>query len=265
MLDLTTITPYTRWLETIDKKFGRFGLNKLIVTLGESQSGKTEFTFFQARKNADRWFKVCYICLEMTKEAMCQRAAIKRAAISKEERDDKTFTDQQKEVLKQKYKKLMEYKNLDLVYLQTTTPDKIHDLIIDKNIEWYDLFYIDNLGFITEEWIQEIELTAKAIRVLKELTNLYPLTINLIHHFNKWGSNDRNAPRGMASIRSSGKIENDADYVIQVWRDLSEDVSDHERKLVNIYKQKDRERGEPTEAKIMFDVWDYVDIKKPNI
>jgi replicative DNA helicase len=36
----------------------------------------------------------------------------------------------------------------------------------------------------------------------------------------------------MASIRSSGKIENDADYVLQVWRDLDDDIPPEDRKLV---------------------------------
>jgi len=36
----------------------------------------------------------------------------------------------------------------------------------------------------------------------------------------------------MASIRSSGKIENDADYVLQVWRDLDEDIPAEDRELV---------------------------------
>jgi replicative DNA helicase len=57
----------------------------------------------------------------------------------------------------------------------------------------------------------------------------------------------------MASIRSSGKIENDADYVLQVWRDLEDEVPEFERKNVSIYLQKDRVRGDPANCVIEFD------------
>ena len=75
-LDFKTITPFSWWLPSLDDKFWRFWLNMLIVTIGESQSGKTEFSFFQARKNADRWCKVCYIALEMNKKGMILRITI---------------------------------------------------------------------------------------------------------------------------------------------------------------------------------------------
>jgi replicative DNA helicase len=33
-------------------------------------------------------------------------------------------------------------------------------------------------------------------------------------------------------MRSSGKIENDADYVMQIWRDLDDEVPPEDRKIV---------------------------------
>jgi len=57
----------------------------------------------------------------------------------------------------------------------------------------------------------------------------------------------------MASIRSSGKIENDADYIFQVWRDLDEDIPAESKKLVGLYLQKDRVRGDPSNIQVVFD------------
>lgn len=261
-LDFTTITPFTRWLQSIDNKFGRFELNKLIVTIWESQSWKTEFTFFQARTNANRWYKVCYIALEMNKKQMIARICQKRAWVSKNEWDNKTFTTQQKEIMKDKYNELWDYKNLDIIYISKPSIEDIKDTIKEKQKEWFELFYIDNLWFIDWDWMPEIELTAMVIRELKDLTNTQSISINLLHHFNKWSTKDRSWPRGMASIRSSWKIENDADYVLQVWRDLEDEIPPEDRKLVWIYLQKDRVWGDPSNCTIEFDRWDYIENKQ---
>jgi len=62
----------------------------------------------------------------------------------------------------------------------------------------------------------------------------------------------------MASIRSSGKIENDVDYAMQVWRDLEDDIPAEDRKIVGLYLQKDRVRGDPSYCKVEFDRADYL-------
>jgi hypothetical protein len=46
------------------------------------------------------------------------------------------------------------------------------------------LFYIDNLGFIVGDG-EEINYTKDISRRLKTITNSLPVTINLIHHYNK--------------------------------------------------------------------------------
>lgn len=261
-VDFSTVTPFSRWLPVLDDRFWRFDFSRLVVTIWESQSWKTEFTFFQARKNADRWYKICYIALEMSKKNMILRICQKRAWVTKKERDNKTLTEPQKKLMRDKYDELWNYKNLEIVYLSQPTLDDIKETIKEKQKEWFELFYIDNLGFIVWD-IPEIELTALVIRELKEITNTQPISINLLHHFNKWWTKDRIWPRWMASIRSSGKIENDADYVLQVWRDLEDDVPEFERKNVSIYLQKDRVRGDPANCVIEFDRWDYKEVTKP--
>lgn len=255
-IDFTTVTPFTRWLPVLDEIFGRFSLNQFIVTIGESQSWKTEFTFFQARQNAKLWYKVCYIGLEMTKKNMILRICQKRAWVTKKEWDNKTISQTQKDIMREKYNELWDYPNLDIVYIAKPTIEDIKTTIKEKQKEWYELFYIDNMWFIVWD-VQEIELTAFISRELKELTNTQPISINLLHHFNKGNSKDRIWPRWMASIRSSGKIENDADYVVQIWRDLDDDIPQEERKVVGVYLQKDRVRWDPSNCKIEFDRWDY--------
>ena len=260
-IDFTKITPYTRGLESLDNSFGRFDNQKLIVTVWESQSWKTEFTFFQARKNADKWHKVCYLALEMNKKNMILRIAMKRNKITKAQRDNKDLSEEQKHNIRELYQKLWNYTNLNILHLSSPTIDNIITEIEEKHKEWYTLFYVDNLWFIAWEW-NEFENTTEAIRKLKDITNKHELTINLIHHFNKWNTQERNTPRGIASIRGSGKIENDVDYAMQVWRDLDPDLSVEEKSKVTILLQKDRERGDPQMQDIKFNRWDYIELEK---
>lgn len=261
-VDWSAITPFSRWLPSVDKKFWRFERNKLIVTIWESQSWKTEYTFFQARVNANRWYKVCYIALEMNKKNMILRICQKLAWVSKADWDDKKFTESQKLKMKQKYDELWNYKNLDITYLSKPTLEEIKETITEKQKQWYELFYIDNLWFIKDPDIEEIEYVPLVVRELKDITNTQPVSINLLHHFNKWWSRDRVWPRWMASIRSSGKIENDADYIFQVWRDLDDDIPQEEKRNVLLYLQKDRVRWDPSSVQVLFDYWDYKDIEK---
>ena len=256
-IDFESVTPFTRGLPILDDKFWRFWLNQFVVTIWESQSWKTEFTFFQARQNAKLWYKVCYIWLEMTKKNMIIRICQKRAWVTKKERDNKTISQSQKDIMRQKYDELWDYPNLDLVYLAKPTIEDIKSTIKEKQMQWYELFYLDNMWFIVWD-VSEIELTTLISRELKELTNTQPISINLLHHFNKWSSKDRIWPRGMASMRSSWKIENDADYVMQVWRDLDDDIPTEDRKIVGIYLQKDRVWWDPSNCKIEFDRAEYV-------
>lgn len=260
-VDRSRKIPYTRWLPSLDRRFGKFDRWHFIVTVWESGSWKTEFTFFQARANADAGVKVCYIALEMTKQNMIDRLAMKHAGISKVQKNEWKVYDDQKVKFKEKRHELRYYKNLDIVHLEEPTLDVISEYILEKKKEWYELFYIDNLWFIVgDNREEEINLTARASRVIKELTNKHNITINLIHHFNKWSWKDRNWPRSLASIRSSWKIENDADFVIQVWRDMEEEQEGVLDKQVWIVLQKDREYWEPWKVIVEFDWWLYKDL-----
>lgn len=252
--DMWEITPFTRWLKSLDEKLGRIDYHKFLLAMWESGSWKTEFTFFQARKNADMWNKVCYIWLEMTKKNMIARICMKRAKVSKEQWDNKTFTESQRDFMRDEYKRLWDYKNLDIEHIENATLDSIKEMIINKMNEWYTLFYIDNLWFITWD-DDELTITKNASRELKELTNSNKISIVLLHHFNKWNSQERALPRWLSSIRSSWKLENDADYVFQVWRDLSEWWDN----TTTILLQKDRVWGTPNSIDILFDRWDYID------
>lgn len=250
--------PFTRWLPKTDASFGKYDLNLFNIIVWESWSGKTEYTFFQSRQNAKN-VPVLYMSLEMTPQKMVERYAMKRAGITKIERSEKTMEDRQVEYMKQVMNEIIELENLTIVGMDKPSIWDIKKLINEYYVRWYNLFYIDNLWFIVWDG-EEIHQTRDVSRELKTITNKLPITINLIHHFNKWWTKDREWPRWLASIRSSGKLENDADNVLQVWRDLSTDdmITDEDRAEVNLLLQKDRTFWTPSVSQVYFYKWEYV-------
>lgn len=258
-IDFNHIVPYTWWIDEVDKKFGRYDNSMFNVIVWESGSWKTEYTFFQARQNA-KHHKVCYLSLEMTPSNMIKRYAIKRAWVTKTQRDDKTLTNAQKDIMTKTVKEISSLKNLVIMWLEEITKETVIDAIEKQSRQGFNLFYVDNLGFISKEDKEEIDHTAEVCRLLKSITNRTNVSINLIHHFNKWWVKDRSWPRWLASIRSSGKIENDADNVMQVWRDLDPEVTDpSDRCEVMLILQKDRIYWDPCAHTVYFHKWEYLD------
>lgn len=249
-------TPFTRWLLSLDNKFWKIDYHRFVVAVWESWAWKTEYTLFQARKNADLWHKVCYISLEMWKAGLIERQCMKRAWVSKPQRDAKDLSQNQIDIMKEMQKKLWDYPNLDIIWLNDTSLRWLLSAIRYKQKEWYALFYIDNMWFIRWDNEDELETTKLTSRELKTLTNELKISIVLLHHFNKGSSMERYAPRGKASIRWSGKIENDADYIFQVYRDFENWTN-----LAQILLEKDRIWGEPATVPIKFVKWDYEDVE----
>jgi hypothetical protein len=68
----------------------------------------------------------------MTKKNMIARICMKRAKVTKEQWDNKTFTTSQREFMKKEYEKLWNYKNLDIEHLENATLESIKEIIINK-------------------------------------------------------------------------------------------------------------------------------------
>jgi len=71
----------------------------------------------------------------MNKQRMIARICQKRAGVTKPERDNKTFSQQQKEIMKSKYDELWNYKNLDIIYIAQPTIEEIKETIKEKQME----------------------------------------------------------------------------------------------------------------------------------
>lgn len=108
----------------------------------------------------------------------------------------------------------------------------------------YEMFIIDSLDMIQVDGKGNTEAIEIITRDLKALCNSELVSINLIHHFTKGSDKERREGRGMASIKGSGKVENNADTIIKISRNMAidefEPISDREKKQVTVTLMKDR-------------------------
>lgn len=250
-IDFESKTPVTWWIDKIDEMIGKINYWEMVTFVWKPWSWKTEYCFFMARKNADAWVKTAFISLEMPRKNLILRTAIKRAWVWKRERDNKILTENQKEIIRDEVKRLSNYNNLYLFWIDKEsteewtqiTPEDIGTLIYEWYKKWVNLFFIDNLWFIKQDWVEEWDVQQEACRVLKQITNKLWITIVLLHHVKKWSDRDR-----LNMVRWSWKINDDSDIV--AWLDRVYDDT-------TFWIEKSRMRWDKREIDIEFNKWNY--------
>jgi hypothetical protein len=64
----------------------------------------------------------------------------------------------------------------------------------------------------------------------------------LLHHMKKSAREDAYKPWGLSEIRGNQKLSDDADKILQIWRNMDPDVEDEEEKnTTSLILHKDRE------------------------
>lgn len=233
---------FTRGLDKINQWLGTFHTGKMILFVGKAGMGKTEFSFYMAKENAIKGNRVVYISLEMKAADLVIRSARQYARINKLERSNKELTEEQIGSFTEHYKYIIDINNLQIVsFDDETTIDVVEKYILELHSKWADLFFIDNLWFFT--WREnELERFAEISRRLKKLTNDNPLSIVLLHHVKKTLAINEYKPATSNDIRWSQKLVDDADKVVQIWRNTDPKLQDPvEKQTVYLITHKDRE------------------------
>lgn len=256
-------TPYTRWLDHLDKRFGKPWKRELIVLFWLMSSWKTEFTYFVSRKNADKWNKILYISLELPEYDMKLRLARKKAWINKFEFQEQNFTEEQKLIMESEWEKINKNENIRIICPE----DKSIWSIVREIRLWYDDWYrfviIDNLDKIPMVWYSENDRYQKITSELQDYKNNNDWCIVLIHHAkkpdNKWMTYKRS---WLTWMRGSQKIMDNATQVFEIYRDLDPDETDKKFKAkVEIIQMKDTFEGANGFEEIYFYKWEYIDEK----
>lgn len=253
-------TPFTRWLDVIDKKFWKPDLRELIILFWFMSSWKTEFTYFVARSNVLKWNSVCYISLELPEYDMKLRIARKNAWISKINRQNQNFSEEQRLLMEEKFEELNKNN-----WLYITKPEATDLWTIQKTIrEYYELwcrmFIIDNLDKMI--WNENDNTRYQEISSwLQDMKNQEWINIMLIHHAKKpFRKEQQYEPAWMSWLRWSQKILDNSTQVIEIWRDLDPENTDPKcRAEVQLHQYKDTFEWANGYCKIYFDKWWYVE------
>lgn len=261
MIDHINKNKFTWGLKKLDKILSKPDLMELITIYWGAWTWKTEFTHFVARANADNWVKVCYISLEMPREQLALRYALKRAGIKEYiEYQDKKYTSHQWELIEQYYKEFINYPNIALVWedrlytVQELLSDNREQVWVMQ--EYYDMgyrmFIIDNLWKIQSaknEWESQWEITS----LLQSWKNKNKACVFLIHHTGKKQKGTE------ASMRWSQKIIDNSTRVIKLERDSDSEATPIERAKLEISQEKNSMRWSYDTTECYFDRGVYVE------
>lgn len=251
-------TPFTRWLDVIDKKFGKPDLRELIILFWYASAGKTEFSYFVARSNANIGNSVCYISLELPEYDMKLRIARKSAGISKINWQNQNFSEEQRLLMEEKFEELNNTKWLYITKPETTDLWTIQKTIRTYYDLWCRMFMIDNL----DKMVGKENDNARYQEIsswLQDMKNQDWINIILIHHAKKpYKKEQQYEPAGTIWLRGNQKITDNATQVIEVWRDLDPENTDPRcRAEVQLHQYKDTFEWANGYCKIYFNKWDY--------
>lgn len=257
--DLTKVYRFTRGLRCINEEIWKFDIGQLILLIGKTWIGKTQYTFFCAMQNTLLWNKTVYITLEMSPEKLAERYARQKSWIDKIQRSEKTISPEQIQAFRKHYDYIAGLENLKIVSVENTAIDLVEKAIKDFFSQWYQLFFIDNLGFFSW-WGDELERFAEVGRRLKTLTNELPISIVLLHHMKKGSKIDEFKPWSTSEIRGNQKLADDSDKIVQVWRNIDPSLEDrNEASMTSLIMHKDREFWDPCIVEFPFKDGEYLE------
>lgn len=257
--DFERRTPYTRWLAEIDARLGKPDHWDLVVTVWYPSMGKTERTFFVARENAKLGNKVAYLSLELTRESLIQRTARKKAGVNYQDFQNWMYTDKQKEIMVERYKKLDTFPNLKIDWVEASPSiEELERIIEEYHDRGYNMVFIDNLGKI-DNCATDIEKQSRATSRLQDIKNKWNMCIVLLHHLKKPWKSDIMHPWGGSAFSGSQKIKDNCSIMLEVWRDLDPYLKswDVTRKEVHIVQYKQTWDWITGTQIIYFDDWTY--------
>lgn len=220
-------TNYTWGIESLDRRFGKPWDRELIILYWYSSCGKTEFSFFTALKNAEKWNKVLYISLELPEYDMKLRIARKKAGINKYQFQMGDYTDNQKLIMEQSFEKLNNTENIIIKSPQDKSLRSIQLLVEEYASYGYWMIFIDNLDKISYQTDNDNIRYQKVTATLQDIKNDKNLCIILIHHAkkpeNKWTII---SPAGLQGMRGSQKIMDNCTQLFELFREIDPDETD---------------------------------------
>ena len=260
-INFDMINNYSRWLDKIDTRFWLPSNRELIIIFGYMSSGKTEYAYFVLRKNAEKGNKVMFISLELPEYDMKLRIARKKAWVNKFDFQTKKYNQHQKQIMIDEFNKIDKQPNLLITSPEDKSLWEIMKQIRTAYDRWYRFFVIDNLDKILSDGREDENTRYQRITSqLQDFKNENNVCIILIHHAKKPDSKWLvYKPAGMAGMRGSQKIMDNATQVFEIYRDLDPDCPLEDRNKVSITQLKDTFEWANWYENIYFNKWEYVE------
>lgn len=250
---------FTRWLDSLDKRFWKPSIRELIIMFGYSGIGKTEYTYFVARSNAEKWNLVYYLSLELPEYDMKQRICLSKAWVSKYMFQTNNFNDYQRDKMNETWSELENLTNMKILSPQNKWIRHIIEYIRKWHQEWCNMFVLDNLDKIWWDWWDNENSRYQLITSqLQDLKNELNICIILIHHARKQLNKQQAMMKAWLEwMRGNQKIIDNSTQVFEVFRELDQDDDDFKNNISEIIQLKDTFWWPKWYEKIQYHWWTY--------
>jgi len=254
-LEHKEVNKYTWGVEAFDRKFYKPDDTEFCILVWHPWMWKTEFSYFVARQNVKNEKKVLYMSLELSREELLKRLAIRKAGVDYYNYQIKDYTEAQRDKMNTILENLKNQKWIFILGIKRNPTIKdISEKIYEYKKKWFNMFMIDNLGKIDRDWKSEIDgfdiITSELQNIKKDIK----MPIILLHHASKGSRADQSTlPAWPNWFRGSQKIKDNSTRMLEIWRDTDFDGN------VTIYQYKHSATGKTWEIELWFNGWEYTE------
>lgn len=209
-------TGYTK----LDKYLRWFTPGQLNIIAARPSIGKTmvAMNFLLKQTEADK--KIALFSLEMTNKEISQRILARNSGMPVDQMNKPATPEQLERVNTAMIKLEAQLKNLTLIDSVYTLPQITRMIKYLHKKSWLDLVYIDYLQIFDIKGDNRNLEIGKITRTLKKLAKDLQISIILLSQLNRSLETRGDQDPKLSDLRDSGSIEQDADIVLMLGRDL---------------------------------------------
>ena len=224
-------TGYTK----LDKYLRWFTPGQLNIIAARPSVGKTmvAMNFLLKQTEADK--KIALFSLEMTNKEISQRILARNSGMPVDQMNKPATPEQLDRVNTAMIKLEAQLKNLTLIDSVYTLPQITRMIKYLHKKSWLDLVYIDYLQIFDIKGDNRNLEIGKITRTLKKLAKDLQISIILLSQLNRSLETRGDQDPKLSDLRDSGSIEQDADIVLMLGRDL-----EYEPETMKVFIRKNR-------------------------
>lgn len=224
-------TGYTK----LDKYLRWFTPGQLNIIAARPSIGKTmvAMNFLLKQTEADK--KIALFSLEMTNKEISQRILARNSGMPVDQMNKPATPEQLDRVNTAMIKLEAQLKNLTLIDSVYTLPQITRMIKYLHKKSWLDLVYIDYLQIFDIKGDNRNLEIGKITRTLKKLAKDLQISIILLSQLNRSLETRGDQDPKLSDLRDSGSIEQDADIVLMLGRDL-----EYEPETMKVFIRKNR-------------------------